>query len=251
MKTNQKRWIAVLLSAALMLAMGVSALAATAVEQPTVTVSATSQMDVEPDIAYITLGVRTENKSAPTARSENAKLMKKVTEAVKKLGIAEKDIKTSDMSLYTNYDWTDGKRTLTGYTCNNTLKITVRDVDMVGDVVDAAMANGANQFDNVRFDLEDSEEYYLQVLEKATKKAALRAKTTANAAGMNLGTVLSLSTNNSSYTPYYAYLDNDVEAVEEEAATADTTASSGIGSTIQSGTISVSATVNATYALTK
>ena len=244
-----KKWIAALLTAAMVLAMGTSALAATVVEKSTVTVAASAEVEAEPDIAYVSLGVRTENKKLDKARKENTELTNKVIEAVKKQGIDDKDIKTSNLNLYSNYTWDkNNKRTLTGYTCSNTLKITVRDVKKVGDVVDAAMNAGANFFNSVQFDLADSEEYYLQAVNLATKKAMRRAQGVAAAAGMTLGKAASLSTTGGGYNPVYDYLEEDV--MEEEAeADAGASVNTSIGSTIQSGTIKISATVDAVFFL--
>lgn len=243
-----KRWIAALLSAAMLALTAVSATAATVVEKPTVTVAASAEVQAEPDIAYVNLGVRTENAKSDKAREENTELMNKVIAAVKKAGVDEKDVKTSNLSLYANYRWNEkDERVLTGYTCNNSLKITVRDVSKVGEVVDAAMDAGANNFNNVQFDLVDSEEYYLQAVELATKKAVRRAKGVASAAGMKLGRPASFSTTGGNYNPYYDYYDDVVE--EEAVAETSLKNTASIGSTIQSGTIKISATVNAVYFL--
>ena len=78
-----RKWFIAVLSAAMVFALGTSALAATVVEKPTVSVSASAEVEAEPDIAYISLGVRTENKKAEKARKENTDLMTKVIAAVK------------------------------------------------------------------------------------------------------------------------------------------------------------------------
>ena len=243
-----RKWFAAVLSAAMVFALGTSALAATVVEKPTVSVSASAEVEAEPDIAYVSLGVRTENKKAEKARKENTDLMTKVIAAVKAQGVAEKDVKTSNLNLYANYTWDkNNKRTLTGYTCDNSLTITVRDVKKVGDVVDAAMQAGANNFNNVRFDLVDSEEYYIQAVAQATKKAMRRAKGVADAAGLTLGKAASLSTNGSGYSPVYDYAEDVAEDAGMDSVANAPAAS--IGSTIQSGTIKISASVNAVFFL--
>ena len=85
MKTN--KWIAAVLAAAMLALTAVSATAATVVEKPTVTVAASAEVQAEPDIAYVSLGVNTENQKSDKAREENTKLMSKVIEAVKKVGV--------------------------------------------------------------------------------------------------------------------------------------------------------------------
>ncbi|MGI6151776.1 MAG: SIMPL domain-containing protein [Christensenellales bacterium] len=236
-----KRILTVALSALMAVLLATTALAATAAG-PTVTVSATAKISVEPDIAYVSLGVRTEHASPKTVKQQNTATMTKVLAALKKAGVDEKDIQTSNLSMYTNYTWdNNGNRKISGYTVNNTVSITVRDLDKVGDIVDAAMNAGANQFNSVSFAIEDEEEYYIQVLAEATKKAQKRASAIAKASGMTLGTPVSLSSTGASYDPYRYYAD----AVEAEMATADEEAS--IGSTITSGQVTVTATINAVY----
>ena len=237
-----KRILAVALSAMMVVLMAVTAIAATAAAGPVVTVSATATISVEPDIAYVSLGVRTENASSKTAKQQNTDTMNKVLNAVKKAGVAEKDVQTSSLSMYTNYTWDkDGNRKINGYTVSNNITITVRNLDKVGDIVDAAMNAGANQFNSVSFAVEDEEECYIQVLGEATKKAQKRANAIAKASGMSLGSPVSFSTTGTSYEPYRYYMDNAADMVAAEAEGAS------IGSTISSGQVTVTATITAVY----
>lgn len=241
-----KRTISVILALVMALMLCLPAMAATAVV-PSVTVNATAKVQVDPDIAYISLGVRTENANSKTAKDENAKLMNEVLKAIYAQGIDEDDVQTSGLSLSSRYKWDDdGNRTLVGYTVNNTLKITVHDLDKVGTVVDAAINAGANQFNNVSFGLEDEEEYYVMALEAATKKAKKRAAAIAKANGSSLGGAISFTNSNVNYNSYIYY----DEVVEKEADMAEGAATANsIGATITSGQITVSATVSAVYEL--
>jgi len=241
-----KRALSVVLALVMALMLCLPAMAATAVV-PSVTVNASAKIQVDPDIAYISLGVRTENKNSKTAKDDNAELMNKVLKAIYAQGVKEDDVQTSGLSLSSRYNWDDnGNRTLAGYTVNNTLKITVRDLDKVGNIVDAAINAGANQFNNVSFGLEDEEEYYVMALEAATKKAKKRAAAIARANDSTLGSAISFTNSNVNYNSYVYY----DEVVMEEADEAEAAATSNsIGSTITSGQISVSATVSAVYEL--
>jgi len=237
-----KRILTVVLSALMVVALATTAFAATAAA-PTVTVSATAKIAVEPDIAYVSLGVRTENASSKTAKQKNTETMTKVLDALKKAGVDEKDIQTSSLSMYTNYSWdNEGNRKVNGYTVSNTVSITVRDLDKVGDIVDAAMNAGANQFDNVSFAVEDEEAYYVKVLGEATKKAQKRAAAIASASGMTLGSAVSLSSTGTNYTPYNHNIE---EAMSDDAL--DRGEGASIGSTITSGLVIVTATISAIY----
>lgn len=249
MKNHARKLLTAVL-AAVMLALCFASLAATAVAVPTVTVNATATLEVEPDIAYISLGVSTTEKTAEAAKKNNTTIMNRVLNAVRKENVSEKDMQTS-LSMRTNYTWDKDytERTITGYTVDNTLTITVRDIDKVGDIVDAAMNAGANEFHNVRFDLEDDEAYFVQALSDATKMAKKRANAMVTAAGGKLGDVASMSMGNVSFNPIYDYPEEDVDQGMADEALPETGSgsSNSIGSTIQSGTITVSATVTVAY----
>ncbi len=249
MKRNAKKLLTALLAAA-MLALCFASLAATATVVPTVTVNATAELEVEPDIAYVSLGVSTTETTAEAAKRNNTAVMNRVLAAVKGEGVAEKDMDTS-LYMSTNYRWTDDNgRIITGYTVDNNLTITVRNVDEVGDIVDAAMNAGANEFNSVRFDLDDDEAYYLEALAAATKKAQKRASTMVMAAGGKLGAVASMSMGNVRFDPIYEYPEEDAVADTDTEAgmpTGSGSNSASIGSTIQAGTITVSATVTIAY----
>ena len=249
MKRNAKKLLTALLAAA-MLALCFASLAATATVVPTVTVNATAELEVEPDIAYVSLGVSTTETTAEAAKRNNTAVMNRVLAAVKGEGVAEKDMDTS-LYMSTNYRWTDDNgRIITGYTVDNNLTITVRNVDEVGDIVDAAMNAGANEFNSVRFDLDDDEAYYLEALAAATKKAQKRASTMVMAAGGKLGAVASMSMGNVRFDPIYEYPEDDAVAdtdTEAGMTTGSGSNSASIGSTIQAGTITVSATVTIAY----
>lgn len=249
MKRNAKKLLTALLAAA-MLALCFASLAATATVVPTVTVNATAELEVEPDIAYVSLGVQTTETTAEAAKRNNTAVMNRVLAAVKGEGVAEKDMDTS-LYMSTNYRRTDdNERIITGYTVDNNLTITVRNVDEVGDIVDAAMNAGANKFNSVRFDLDDDEAYYLEALAAATKKAQKRASTMVTAAGGKLGAVASMSMGNVRFDPIYEYPEEDAVAdadTEAGMTTGSGSNSASIGSTIQAGTITVSATVTIAY----
>lgn len=249
-----KRSICVVLAMLMVCALGATAFAATttASVKPTVSVSASAKIEVQPDVAYVSLGVTSQDASADKAKSENTEIMNKVIAAVKKAGLTEKDIKTSALNMYTQYDYSGSTPKVTGYRVENTVTLTVKEIDKLSKVVDAAMNAGANKFNNVRFDLQDDEAYYLQAVGEAVKKAEKRATTMAKAAGTRLDGVASLSTGDYRYNPIYEYAEDDVE-VEEAAmdTTAESPAAPNLGTTISVGTITVSASVSAVYFLAK
>lgn len=153
----------------------------------TITSRGEGVVKVKPDIAYITMGVRTENKDAKVAQTSNAEKMDKVIAALKKMGIEEKDIQTSNYSVYPQYDYeAKGAEKIVGYVVDNTVMITVRDILKVGDVLDIGVAEGANVSNGIQFSISDTEKYYQEALKLAVKNARGKAEAMGEAIGVTL-----------------------------------------------------------------
>ncbi|HOQ17165.1 MAG TPA: SIMPL domain-containing protein [Defluviitaleaceae bacterium] len=150
-----------------------------------ITVRGEGVIKVKPDMAYITLGVRTENKDAKQAQKENANKMNQVIAAVKNMGIDEKDIQTSGYSVYPQYDYESktGER-IVGYTVTNTISVTVRDISKVGELLDLAVKEGANLSGGIQFSVSDTEKYYNEALKQAIKNAQGKAAAIGEALGV-------------------------------------------------------------------
>lgn len=140
----------------------------------------TGTVTTSPDIAAAFLGVVTENKQLSAAQRENSLIMDKVIASIIKLGIAEKDIKTENYSITPEYDFVEGKQIFRGYRVNNNIRITIRDINQVGKVIDTAVANGANAVFNVNFSLLNRAEIYKRALDLAIKDAVEKAKSVEN-----------------------------------------------------------------------
>ncbi len=137
----------------------------------TLSLSADGEVRVRPDLAVINLGVRTEGQSAAEALGRNREQMNATVAALRAQGVAEADIQTSNLSLDPQY-FDDGKapRRLTGYQASNTVSVRLHDMARVGPVVDALVAAGANQIDNIGFQLSDQ-----RPAEDAARREALKA----------------------------------------------------------------------------
>ena len=133
----------------------------------------------------INLGVESTGATPEAARSANATAVNATVDAVKALGVEEKDIQTSSMNLGESY-------TTTGYEMSTRLTVTVRSVDSIGQVLDAAIAAGTNELNNVRFGVSSGEEAYGQALDAAVESARQSAEKMAAAEGRTLGKVLSV-----------------------------------------------------------
>ncbi|HEY3888137.1 MAG TPA: SIMPL domain-containing protein [Caulobacteraceae bacterium] len=160
----------------------------------TLSLSAHGETKVVPDEATITLGVQTQAPVAAQAMAANAERMTQVTAALRRAGIADKDIQTSNLNLSPQYVYaTDQPAKLTGYKASNDVTIRVEDLSRLGPVVDAVTAAGANQINGISFGLKDS-----RVAEDESRLAAvkaLRAKADlyAGATGYHVARLVSLS----------------------------------------------------------
>ena len=170
------------------------------------TVSGSGEAYLTPDIAYINIGVRTEGAEAATVVADNSDLSQKVADALKNLGVDEKDIQTTNFSIFPQqkYDQ-DGKPTgeIT-YVVENTVYVTVRDLGNVGDLLDAAVTAGANQIYGIQFDVADKTAAMSEARKAAVNNAQEIANELATAAGVTLGEIQSISMySNRSPSPVY------------------------------------------------
>ena len=180
-----KQLAALVLTGTLLLAMAGCSQTGSAQQSDTVTVAGSGEVLLEPDLAVINLGVESTGATPEAARSANATAVNATVDAVKALGVEEKDIQTSSMNLGESY-------TTTGYEMSTRLTVTVRSVDSIGQVLDAAIAAGTNELNSVRFGGSSGEEAYGQALDAAVESARQSAEKMAAAEGRTLGKVLSV-----------------------------------------------------------
>jgi uncharacterized protein len=213
--------------------------AATEASQPTKrTLNVTGQGTVTatPDIAYITLGVITEDVNAKIAQQKNADAMSEVINQIKKSGVKSEDIKTVNYNIYPKSDYNNntGVSKIVGYTVNNSVVVTVRDISKVGNIIDIAGASGSNLSSGISFGLSDYEKYYNEALKQAVTIAKKRATTIGGTLGITLKTPVSVSESGSS-GPIINYPMYDMKSSAEAV------------TPIQSGNMDIKATVNMTY----
>jgi len=166
-------------------------------------VSATAFISAAPDKAVISAGVLTTGRDAAQTASQNAETMSAVHAALSAAGIERSNIKTSRLSLQPSYDYSNRKKPkITGYTSNNTVSVTVYDLDKVGVTISALTDAGANRISNIQFSLRDSEALEAVVLDQAIAKARKKASAIAGSAGVTLGQLQSLKINDTGYRPY-------------------------------------------------
>jgi uncharacterized protein YggE len=129
-----------------------------------------------PDIASVFLGIISEDMVLAKAQQDNAARSKKVIDSIMALGVSEKDIKTENYSIDPQYDYVEGKQVFRGYRVTNNLRITTRNIEGIGRIIDTAVNNGANVVYNVNFSLENYEGYYKRALSLAVLNAVDKAK---------------------------------------------------------------------------
>ena len=161
----------------------------------TVSVSATSAVTAEPDIAQISAGVVTEGDTAKAAMSLNSAVAAKLIEGLKALGIQPKDLQTTTLNVEPRYSQSKNGQpaTISGYRVVNQVRLTVRDVKKLGEIVDQAMILGANQINHIAFDVADAEALRDEARRRAMENARRRGELYAKAAGGQLGLVLRIA----------------------------------------------------------
>jgi uncharacterized protein YggE len=202
----------------------------------TIAVTGVGTVVTAPDVADLRLGVTFTRPTVRAARADAAAAMTKVIAALKALGIADKDIQTTNISLQPAYDYTANANPprITGYTLSNGVAITVRDLDKVGDAIDNALAAGATTFDGVSFRVDDPAKAQQKARTDALTQARAHADTLAAAAGVTITGVASIS-ETSAQTPYPIYYGAG--------------AAKDVATPVQVGTTDVTITVSVVYVI--
>lgn len=152
--------------------------------QRKITVNGEGTIKASPDLATATLGVRTENLNLQEAQAENAKKANDLVNALVELGIAKEDIRTADYRIDPIYSYEEGKQLFQGYRVTHLYTITIRAVNQVGQVIDTAVANGANEVMNIQFTVAQPQAYYNKALSLAVIDSFRKAETIARTFGI-------------------------------------------------------------------
>jgi len=161
-----------------------------------ITVAGEGRIEAAPDMATITLGVTHEAKEARDAMRATSEAVAKVLERLAAMGIAPRDLQTRQLSL--NPVWSDSsasgstQRRITGFVASNTVMVRVRDLAALGGILDSVIEDGANDFNGLRFGVQDPAPLLDEARKRAVADAMDRARLLAGAAGVTLGPVLSI-----------------------------------------------------------
>ncbi len=164
---------------------------------PQIRVSGQAEATMAPDIAVLQLTVMREATTARAALDDNSEAMAEVIAAMRQADVAESDLQTSNFSIQPRYTYpkprNENPPKLVGYVVRNSLQVTVRDLANLGALLDTSVSLGVNEGGNVQFGNDDPSAALAEARTRAVKDAIAKARTLADAAGVQLGKVLDLS----------------------------------------------------------
>ncbi len=168
----------------------------------TLNISATAEVRAVPDTAMISAGVVTQSPTAKAAMQANATRMSAVMDAIKAAGIQVKDIQTTGINLQPQYRYADNQPPMvTGYQASNTVSVRIGKIDGIGPVMDVLVAKGANQINGPSFTLANEEAALDGARKDAVARARKRAELYADAAGLRVKRIISISEGSSIQQP--------------------------------------------------
>lgn len=155
-------------------------------------VSGTGKATGIPDTAVLSIGVTKTGETVAIAQEQTNSAANKIIDDLKKLGIAQKDIKTTNYSVNPNYDFSRGGQNITGYTVTQTLEVSVTPIDLANKTVDTATSDGANLVGGINFTFNDATKKDLENKARAdaVNMAKEKAQSLASATGIRLGKIV-------------------------------------------------------------
>jgi uncharacterized protein len=182
----------------------------------TLSVSGQGEVKAAPDQSNLSAGVTTQAATAAQALAANTRAMNAVFATLKRLGVPDKDIQTSDFTVSPQYQaykpGTSGPQRIVGYQVSNNVDVAVEEIDKTGAVLDALVASGSNQIGGIAFSIRDPKPLLRVARAAAVADAIDRAQSYAKAAGVTLGAILSIQEGGSE-APRPVYRDKMVMAL--------------------------------------
>ena len=223
-------------------ALALSACGPATISQPasprTLNVNGVGQVNLSPDIAYIYIGVHTEGESASEAVESNKTKTNAVINALQKAKVDSNDIRTTNFSIWPSQKYgPDGTMVGTTYAVDNSVYVTVRNLDGLGSLLDDAISAGANSINSIQFDVADKTAALKEARAKAVENAKAQAQELADTVGVSLGEIQTVNFYDT--TPYPVY-----DGKGGGAAMAG-----GASVPIQPGQLTLAVTVNIVYSI--
>lgn len=155
---------------------------------------ATGEVNAVPDFATIGAGVVTQAPTAAAAMSDNARRTAATVAAIRKAGVADRDIQTTSISLSPQYRYADNQPpVITGYQASSRVSVRFRDIKAAGPILDSLVAAGANQIDGPTLSIDKPEPLLDEARRKAIATARERANLYAGATGLRIKRIVAIS----------------------------------------------------------
>lgn len=161
-----------------------------------ISISGHGEVLAVPDLATVTLGVMTSASTAQEALAANTKAMNDLMATLKQQGIADRDVNTSNFNIGPRYDYGQGGTQppkVVGYDVSNTVTVTARKIEALGDLLDKAVSAGSNQIHGIGFSVSKPDALLDTARKDAVADARRKAEIYAAAGGFTLGEIISLS----------------------------------------------------------
>jgi uncharacterized protein len=160
----------------------------------TISVNGTGKIYMAPDVAYVFIGVQSQDQNVGNALSKNNEKAQAIAAKLKELGVDAKDIQTSSFNIYPNQQFdNNGQPTVLLYTVDNSVNVTVRDLTILGKLLDDVVSSGANSINGINFDILDRSKAISEARKLAIQDARSQADEIAQAAGVQIDQVYNLS----------------------------------------------------------
>jgi len=207
---------------------------------PVIDLTISETVETPPDIATFSTGVQTMAPTASAAVRANNVQMASVVARLKKLGIADRDIQTTQISLNQQFDYRDGQQIFKGYEASNMVNAKLRDLKELGAFLDALAVDGVTNFNGPTFDIDDDSSFQEAARDKVWATAMTRARSLARKAGYTDVRILRVTENDQGR----GYLQVPMVARSMDAAAGKTTP-------IAPGELSVAASMSFTFEMVK
>lgn len=237
-----KKFTSVLAAALLVFSVAGTNLAAAA-EPNTIAVSGMAEQEVAPDMAYIDVGINVRADDAETARTQEAQIASQIRRALLGLAITDNDLQITSYYLYQEYKVDrNGVRTADKYVLDSSIKVTVKDLDKLSQVIDNVVEAGATNISNITYALSTQNIIQRQLLATAVENARDKAAVVANAGSRTLGNMLSADINSFDGGTIVAYGANKLRSTTN-------LAEDGVATKLSPGKIKLNARVQVVFSL--
>lgn len=206
-----------------------------------IVISGQGKVYAKPDVALISLGLKTEGQEIQKITIENTTVMNKIIKEVKGLGVEEKDIQTTLYNITPQYNWTEREgNVFTGYAIEQNIQVKIRNFEKIGDILSVGANNKANNVGGLQFSVDNTDAVQAEARQKAIDEAKTKAQTLASQAGLKIAKLLNISEGYAA-TPQPLY--------EKAMGGANMASVDSVRADVQPGQLEFNSTITLTYRL--